>query len=60
MSQKYFDMPEGNEIDILVDKVHLDSREMFILGFLKGFDRRAMKEWSKKGLGNFSIEPFSN
>lgn len=51
-------MPEGNEIDILSEQVNLDSREMFVLGFLKGFNRKAMKEWSKKGLGNYSSEDF--
>ncbi|MDD5193964.1 MAG: hypothetical protein PHF67_05285 [Candidatus Nanoarchaeia archaeon] len=54
MKQKYYDLPEGNEMDILVNQVHLDSNEMFILGFLKGFDRNAMKEWTQKGLANYS------
>ena len=52
MKQNY-EMPEENEIEILINQVHLDSREMFVLGFLKGFDRNAMKEWAKKGLANY-------
>lgn len=51
--KQHLDLSESNEIDILVDQIHLDSREMFVLGFLKGFDRNAMKEWSKKGLANY-------
>ena len=28
----------------------LDSNEIMILGYLRGFDRRTMKEWQRKGL----------
>jgi hypothetical protein len=54
MKQKYSDLQNSNEIDILVNQVPLDPREIFVLGFLKGFDRSAMKEWAKKGLANYS------
>ena len=36
------------EIDTLSEE--LDPREMFILGFLKGFDRKVLKDWQKEGL----------
>lgn len=28
----------------------LDENEMQVLGYLKGFDRRTMREWQRKGL----------
>lgn len=46
-------LSEDEEIEILSKQ--LDSREMYILGFLKGFDRKQLKEWSKRGLMDFSV-----
>jgi hypothetical protein len=36
------------EIAYLCDQ--LDSNELLILGYLKGFDRKIMREWQRKGL----------
>jgi len=48
MKKQY--MSEKEEIALLSEQV--DPREMFILGYLKGFDRKVMREWSEKGLWN--------
>ncbi len=53
MKQKYQRDFERDEIDILSDQ--LEPKELYILGFLKGFDRRVLKEWGKKGIFDFSI-----
>ncbi len=53
MKKQFQDYAEIDEIDILSEQ--LDSREMYILGFLKGFDRRVLKEWGRKGLMDFSV-----
>lgn len=53
MKEKYRDFSK-KEIEMLSNQ--LDPREFYILGFLKGFDRKTLKEWSKKGLIDFSIE----
>jgi hypothetical protein len=34
----------------------LDPSEMFVLGFLKGFDRKKLREWVELGLWDTSIE----
>lgn len=52
MKKQYIDF-EDEEIEILSKQ--LDPRELYILGFLKGFDRKTLKEWGKKGLMNFSV-----
>ncbi|MFA5857070.1 MAG: hypothetical protein WC867_06925 [Candidatus Pacearchaeota archaeon] len=39
---------EIEEIEILNEI--LDPKEMFVLGYLKGFNRNSMKEWARKGL----------
>ena len=36
------------EINLLSEE--LNPEEKYVLGFLKGFDRRKMKEWQKQGL----------
>ena len=51
---QYIDSYEANEMEILADQ--LDSKEMFLLGFLKGFDRKVMREWQRKGIGDYSME----
>jgi len=56
MKKQYLDREYTEEINYLSDE--LDPREMFILGFLKGFDRRTMKDWSNKGLWDTSIDNF--
>jgi hypothetical protein len=54
MKQKNQDFLDKDEVDILSDQ--LDSREMFILGFLKGFNRTNTREWTENGLWDFSEE----
>jgi hypothetical protein len=34
----------------------LSSEEMYVLEYLKGFNRSNMKEWQERGLGIFSVE----
>jgi len=54
---KQYNQPvERDEIEILTEDLHLDPREMYVLGFLKGFDRRTLREWNKKGLMDFSVK----
>jgi hypothetical protein len=45
---------EKDELEFL--KSNLDSEELFLLSFLKGFNRGVAKEWDKKGFWDFSIE----
>jgi hypothetical protein len=54
MKQKYIYPNEYEEIEILREQ--LDPEEMYILGFLKGFDRKTLKDWSEKGLMDFSLK----
>jgi hypothetical protein len=55
MKTNYHNIREKDELDILTDDINLDPREMYVLGFLKGFDRAVLKEWSKKGLIDISF-----
>lgn len=45
MEIEELDMEELNFL-----KEELDSEEIFILGFLKGFDRAVMKKWVEEGI----------
>lgn len=45
---------EEDELKILSKQ--LDSRELYILEYLKGFDRKTLREWNKKGLIDFSVK----
>ena len=56
MKQKYIEVPEGNERELL--KSELDPQEFFILDYLKSFNRKNMKEWAKKNLWNFSTDVY--
>jgi len=53
MKKQYIDYEGKDELEILSQQ--LDAREMYILGFLKGFDRKQLKEWGEKGLMDFSV-----
>jgi len=44
---------DADEINLLSGD--LDSKEAFILGFLKGFDRATTKKWIEKGLWEYEI-----
>jgi hypothetical protein len=54
MKRQYINQAYEQEINFLSDQ--LDPRDMFVLGYLKGFNRRTMKEWSEKGLWDVSVE----
>ena len=53
MKKQYLDYEGKDEMEILSEQ--LDPQEMYILGFLKGFNRTTLKEWGKKGLMDFAI-----
>ncbi|MBI3623681.1 hypothetical protein HY212_06415 [Candidatus Pacearchaeota archaeon] len=53
MYKKYIEQ-EDLELDIL--KSQLDPRDLFILGFLKGFNRSNMLAWSRKDLAVFNTK----
>ncbi|VVB78618.1 Uncharacterised protein [uncultured archaeon] len=55
MKKQYSQPFEKEELEILTEELNLDPREMYVLGFLKGFDRKTLKEWNKKGLMDFSV-----
>ena len=52
---QYKNLSEKDEMDILANELQLDPRDMYVLGFLKGFNRKVLKEWSKKGLLDVSM-----
>ncbi len=47
---------DNEELEILSEQ--LDPKEMYILGFLKGFDRKTLKELGKKGLMDFTVNSY--
>jgi len=53
MKKQYIEYEGKDELEILSEQ--LDPQEMYILGFLKGFNRNNLKEWGKKGLMDFSV-----
>ena len=53
MRKQQLSLSEKEELDLLSEQ--LDPREMYVIGFMKGFDRKALKEWNKKGLMDFSV-----
>ncbi len=55
MKQKYFLTEDEEEIDFLANNLNLDPRDLYILGFMKGFDRATLKKWNEKGLMDFSV-----
>jgi hypothetical protein len=55
MKKQTFQIEQSDEIDYLTDNVGLDDEEIYILSYLKGFNRKNLKEWNKKGLMDFSI-----
>ena len=48
MRKQYSNLSKKDEINLLSEE--LDPREMYILGFLNGIDRKAMKELGKRGM----------
>jgi hypothetical protein len=53
MKNKYQNFNSRDEVEILSSQ--LSPEEMYIVGFLKGFDRRVLKEWQQKELLDFSV-----
>ena len=42
-----------NEIEILSHQ--LSPEEMYIVGFLKGFNRQTLRDWQEEGILDFSV-----
>jgi len=53
MKKQYLDYDGKDELEILSEQ--LDPQELYVLGFLKGFNRTALKEWGKLGLMDFTV-----
>jgi len=53
MQRKYNNFKSQDEVEILSHQ--LSPEEMYIVGFLKGFDRQVLKEWQEKGILDFSV-----
>ena len=51
--KKQYSISEDEEMEMLSKQ--LDPQEMYVMNFLKGFNRTALKEWGKKGLMNFAV-----
>lgn len=54
MKKQKLELIDGDEIKLLSNQV--SPEEMFIIGFLKGFDRKTLKEWEDNEIIDFSIE----
>ena len=55
MKQKYLSPKmDKDEIEILSEQ--LDPAEIQTLMYLRGFNRSTLREWSKKGLMDFSMK----
>lgn len=54
MKKQKLELADSDEISLLSKQV--SPEEMFILGFLKGFDRKTLKEWNDNEIIDFSIE----
>ena len=55
MKKQTLQTEQKKEIEYLTDNVGLNEEEIYILSYLKGFNRKNLKEWNKKGLMDFSI-----
>lgn len=53
MKQQYAHPTFQQEIEILSEQ--MDSIELQTLMYLKGFDRKTLKQWYEKGLIDFSV-----
>jgi hypothetical protein len=54
MTKQHTEVLENEEVELL--REHLSPDEIFLLGFLKGFDRRVTQEWEDEGLLDISLE----
>ena len=52
MKHQKIQIADREEMEIL--KNQLDSRDLFLIGFLKGFNRSNMKEWAENDLSVFN------
>lgn len=53
MKKQHLDYEGKDELEILSEQ--LNPEEMYVLGYLKGFNRSNLKEWGKKGLMDFTV-----
>jgi hypothetical protein len=53
MKNQTFSYEGKDEFEILSEQ--LNSEEMQVLGYIKGFDRKTLKAWNKKGLMDFTV-----
>ncbi|MDP2925624.1 MAG: hypothetical protein Q8N99_04590 [Nanoarchaeota archaeon] len=51
MKRQHQSLTQKQEIEILSKQ--LDPEDMYIIGYIKGFDRKLMKEWSEKGIWEY-------
>jgi hypothetical protein len=51
MTRQKQDVISEDEMSLLEE--NLTPEEIFIVGFLKGFNRENMREWKERGLGAF-------
>lgn len=54
MANQMTQVLEKDEIKLLRDQ--LTPEEIFLLGFLKGFDRKVVQEWEENELWDFNFE----
>jgi hypothetical protein len=54
MKTQKSEFADSNEMNILRSQV--SPEDMFIIGFLKGFDRKTLKKWKDKEMMDFSID----
>lgn len=54
MKNKYQNFNAKDEIEILSNQ--LSPEEMYIAGFLKGFNRDTLRAWQEEGILDFSVE----
>jgi hypothetical protein len=54
MRNKYKNFNTQDEMEILSGQ--LSPEEMYIAGFLKGFNREILKEWQEEGILDFSVK----
>jgi hypothetical protein len=53
MKNRYPNFNAQDEVEILSGQ--LSPEEMYVVGFLKGFNRQVLKEWQKRELLDFSV-----
>jgi len=54
MKNTYQNFNAQDEVEIL--STQLSPEEMYIVGFLKGFNREVLREWQEQGILDFSVK----